>query len=186
MRLTSNAWTFEGALSAEMCDQIIKYGKQQVSEQATVAGGAVIKIRSSEVAWLYDPWILDMLYPYVTRANKKAGWNFQWEPVQQIQFTIYKKGQYYDWHRDTKIAHFKSGKIRKLSVTVNLNDDYEGGEMYVDSEENYMKPAPQKLEMLQKAGSITVFPSDIWHKVDPVTKGVRHSLVVWLLGDPWK
>ena len=29
-----------------------------------------------------------------------AGWNFQWDHSESMQFTQYKKGQYYDWHCD--------------------------------------------------------------------------------------
>jgi len=35
-------------------------------------------------------------------------------------------------------------------------------------------------------GSIVVFPSHVWHRVRPVTKGVRYSLVIWNLGYPFK
>lgn len=186
MRLKNNAWTFEAALSKDQCQQLIDYGNSQVSQIAATNKNTVSKIRKSEVAWLYDPWIMQMLEPYVDTANQQAGWNFQWEPVEAIQFTKYKKGGHYGWHRDTAIPWRKDGKIRKLSITVNLNDDYEGGEMYIDTEKNYWKQDPQQLVKLQKAGSISVFPSDRWHKVAKVTKGIRYSLVVWLMGDPWK
>ena len=35
-------------------------------------------------------------------------------------------------------------------------------------------------------GSIVVFPSFVWHRVKPVTKGTRHSLVMWSIGAPFK
>jgi len=37
-----------------------------------------------------------------------------------------------------------------------------------------------------KTGSIVVFPSDMEHRVAPVTKGIRYSLVVWFVGPPFK
>ena len=58
--------------------------------------------------------------------------------------------------------------------------------MYLDTEKDYWKRDPQQLAKLQTAGSISVFPSDRWHKVNKVTKGTRYSLVVWLLGDAWR
>ena len=187
MRLKNNAWTFEGVLSKDQCDQIIAYGNDQKAITATTDKFTVNKKRKSEVAWLYDPWIFSMLEPYLHAANLEAGWNFQWEPVEQIQFTKYKKGDYYNWHRDTNIDLTATGnKVRKLSMTVNLNDDYKGGEMYIDAETNYGKKDPQQLKKLQTAGSISVFPSDKWHKVAKVTEGTRYSLVVWFLGEAWK
>jgi predicted 2-oxoglutarate/Fe(II)-dependent dioxygenase YbiX len=186
MRLKNNAWTFEGVLSKDQCDQIIAYGNDQQTVTATVDKFTVNNKRKSEVAWLYDPWIFSMLEPYLHAANLEAGWNFQWEAVAQVQFATYKKGDHYDWHRDTDIPLREDGKIRKLSMTVNLNDDYKGGEMYIDAETNYGKKDPQQLKKLQTVGSISVFPSDKWHKVAKVTEGTRYSLVVWFLGEAWK
>ena len=48
-----------------------------------------------------------------------------------------------------------------------------------------LKHRIQCKEILPK-GSIIVFPSFLWHRVKPVTKGVRYSLVVWNLGYPFK
>jgi PKHD-type hydroxylase len=40
-------------------------------------------------------------------------------------------------------------------------------------------------EILSK-GSIIIFPSHLWHRVKPVMKGTRYSLVLWNLGNPFK
>ena len=78
MRLKNNAWTFEGAFSKEQCKQLIDYGNDQVTVTAATNKDTVNKLRKSEVAWLYDPWVMQMLEPYVDTANREAGWNFQW------------------------------------------------------------------------------------------------------------
>ena len=120
---------------------------------------------------------------------------------ESCQFTKYKLNQYYDWHCDSwdKPYDRKSpdnpehGKIRKLSMTCQLTDgsEYEGGELEFDFR-NYdphmreeAKHLRQAKEILPK-GSIIVFPSFVWHRVKPVTKGVRYSLVMWNLGYPFK
>ena len=43
-----------------------------------------------------------------------------------------------------------------------------------------------RLKFKLKKGGIVVFPSFVWHRVKPVTKGIRYSLVVWILGQPFK
>ena len=43
-----------------------------------------------------------------------------------------------------------------------------------------------KAKQILPKGSIVVFPSFVWHRVKPITKGSRYSLVVWNLGDPFK
>ena len=57
--------------------------------------------------------------------------------------------------------------------------------MFFDPEVLYNKPHPVREKKLRFKGTICVFPADIWHKVEPITKGIRYSLVVWLTGNPW-
>ena len=35
-------------------------------------------------------------------------------------------------------------------------------------------------------GTVICFPSFVWHRVKPVTKGTRYSMPTWYLGDPFK
>ena len=69
-------------------------------------------------------------------------------------------------------------------MTVLLNDNYEGGEFQfvICNQEKCEIHVPE----FNKIGSIIVFPSDMEHRVAPVTSGVRYSLVVWFLGPPFK
>jgi PKHD-type hydroxylase len=144
-----------------------------------------------------DRWIYDQIQPYVNQANKSAGWNFEWNWSESCQFTKYSKEQYYDWHCDSWDTPYNNpenlnfhGKIRKLSVTCSLSDpkDYKGGEL----EFNFNNPEATKKQNIKKCleilprGSIVVFPSFVWHRVRPVTKGIRYSLVIWNLGYPYK
>lgn len=86
--------------------------------------------------WLDDRWIYKEIQPYIHEANFQAGWNFQWDWSEQIQFTKYKVKGYYGWHSDSFDKPYEDttdinflGKIRKLSVTCQLSDsvDYKGG-----------------------------------------------------------
>ena len=75
-------------------------------------------------------------------------------------------------------------------MTVSLTDPkkYQGGELEFDLRNQDPERARNtKLctEILPK-GSIVVFPSFVWHRVKPITKGVRYSLVIWNLGKPYR
>ncbi len=212
MNLFNYYWYFKSAIPPKICDDIIKHGLSQ-SESIGITGEFKDKNlsedeiknmqlkRNSNVAWLNDPWIIKEMYPYILNANIMADWNFQWDISEDIQFTKYKINQYYDWHCDSwdkpyqekDPNHPKHGKIRKLSMTCQLTDgsEYEGGELEFDFR-NYepnmrdeLKHGIQCKEILPK-GSIIVFPSFVWHRVKPVTKGTRYSLVMWNLGYPFK
>jgi PKHD-type hydroxylase len=71
-----------------------------------------------------------------------------------------------------------------------LNDpsEFEGGDMefYFNKDDPQKKRKIVKCKQLDKAGSLVVFPSYAWHRVRPVTKGVRYSLVMWHNGYPFR
>jgi PKHD-type hydroxylase len=208
MNLSNYYWAFQSALSPKLCDDIIRYGLSKPESMAKTGGydkpnlteEDVLNIqekRKSDIVWLSDTWIYREIHPYIHRANKDAGWNFEWSRSEHCQFTKYKLNQYYDWHCDSwndvynKPNTPEFGMTRKLSVTCQLTDgsEYEGGELQFDfrnydphlRDEN--KHVVTSKEILPK-GSIVVFPSFVWHRVKPVTKGTRYSLVIWNLGYP--
>jgi len=214
MNLQNYYWFFQSVLSKDFCDNLIKFGNQQ-REELALTGGQTEKIkegkelteddlkdlkkkRDSNIVWLNEQWIYDEILPYVNTANQNAGWNFEFSWSESCQFTKYKLDQYYDWHCDSWDKPYGEdfdnknlvGKVRKLSVTVSLSDpnDYEGGELEFDFRNlDPDKPANIKIcEEIKPQGSIVVFPSHIWHRVKPVTKGTRYSLVIWSCGYPFK
>ena len=144
--------------------------------------------RKSNVVWMNPRWIYRELHPLVHEANKNAGWNFHWDWSESCQFTKYdgNKKQHYDWHTDAGTRINENGKIRKLSMTVALVDgsEYEGG----DFEINMSTPDRENIHVIKEAkikGSVTIFPSFVWHRVKPVTAGTRYSLVNWHQGRPF-
>ena len=209
MNLTNYYWYFESAIPLRICDDIVRYGKQ-LQDQIAVTGGYnpkklnnkqiknLKKKRNSNVVWMDDRWIYKEIHPYIHQANQNAGWNFQWDFSEACQFTKYNKGQYYNWHSDSWHQPYNkpddpnsNGKIRKLSVTVSLSEgkkDYTGGELEFDFRNlDPDKPRkPVKCKEILPKGSLVVFPSDVWHRVCPVKKGSRYSLVIWNLGWPIK
>lgn len=210
MNLTNYFWYFQSAIPHRICDDIVKYGKS-FQDQMAVTGGYernnkplsqqqikdLKKKRDSDIVWMNDRWIYKEIQPYVHQANANAGWNFQWDFSESCQFTKYNKGQYYDWHCDgwDKSYHAPNqpthGKIRKLSVTVSLSEggkDYTGGELEFDFRnlDPDKKPNIRKCKEVLPKGSLVVFPGFVWHRVCPVKKGSRHSLVIWNLGWPYK
>ena len=197
-------WYFESALPHNICDQIIERGKQEQLSKALIGNitkgniknnlKKLNKTRNSNVAFINDQWIYNEILPFVNEANKKSGWNFELDWAESCQFTVYKKNQFYDWHCDSfRDPYGKDrdknhiGKIRKLSVTVSLNDskEYKGGTLeFQPRDDTDPNITVQCNEILEK-GSIVVFPSYVWHRVTPVTEGTRYSLVIWNLGKPF-
>jgi len=154
--------------------------------------------RDSSVAWLQDEEIYQMLTPYVQYANLHAGWNFDWDQCEDLQYSTYEaadgKEQFLGWHIDTLPPHPShagpnfEGKIRKLSMTVNLSspEDYDGGDLMFDLGPHEGGPRFHVREEIRLRGSVIVFPSHIPHAVSPVTSGKRKSMVLWCCGAPFR
>lgn len=203
MILNDYYWFFKSALDSETCDKIINMGLEanpnlgktgKLSEDDSDLS-KLKQIRNSNVSWLDERWLYELLQPYVHEANSKAGWNFDWDFSQACQFTVYSPGQYYDWHPDQNADVYTEkdgpnmmGKYRKLSMTVSLNDgsEYDGGELEFDMGKHRGKPVTKICNEIKPKGSIVVFPSFVYHRVLPVTQGTRYSLVVWHLGKPFQ
>jgi|TARA_R110001592_G_scaffold352076_1_gene649645 PKHD-type hydroxylase len=199
-------WRWIGDIDKKTCDKIIKLGKSKLTKEKAIVGNNKEQsfheqTRNSNVSWLNDQWLYDILKWYFEHANKAAGWNFQYDWFESIQFTSYKKNQHYNWHMDLDIPVKEAskdsfgktpeivGKMRKLSCVINLSDPkkFKGGEFYfgVDKNNSVDKNIIEFKE-LRKQGSVVVFPSYLSHKVGTVLQGNRYSLVCWALGAPFK
>jgi PKHD-type hydroxylase len=99
--------------------------------------------------------------------------------TENAQFTEYPEGGFYDWHMDCDTHMEHEPPVRKISMTLLLNDpsEFEGGHLELG--------APGKFGEL-KQGHAICFASFINHRVQPVKRGLRQSLVVWFGGKPFR
>jgi PKHD-type hydroxylase len=175
------AWCREIFNRAEL-DAIIKIGTAQELAKATTYGGQDNKVRNSFVNFLFpneiNSWVFARLAGAINEINN-AFFGFDLFGMEQgLQFTKYEApGEHYEWHIDRGIH---TG-TRKLSLAMQLSDpeDYEGGDL-----EMWFGGEPTKAS--RDRGLITFFPSYVMHRVTPVTKGTRYSLVCWVSGPPFK
>jgi PKHD-type hydroxylase len=145
------------------------------------------KVRKSEITWITrnadSAWIFDKINFMLYSINERY-YNFSLNGYYSLQYTTYNaedEGRY-DWHMDMCMeTNLEYGETRKLSLTLLLNDDFEGGEFEVNmGKEENAKTLPSK------KGRALLFPSFMIHRVRPVTKGVRKSLVAWCVGPKFK
>ena len=97
-------WYFKSAVPSRICDLIIEQGLTQNEKMARTGGFDDKKLtnsdiqnmkrkRNSDITWLDELWIYRELHPYVHKANKLAGWNYEWDRSESCQFTKYKLNQ---------------------------------------------------------------------------------------------
>ena len=99
--------------------------------------------------------------------------------TEQAQYTEYPEGGFYDWHMDCDLVMKNEPPVRKISMTLILSspDEFEGGGLEIAKPNQIVRP---------KQGHAIFFASFINHRVIPVTKGLRKSLVMWFGGEPFK
>ena len=126
------------------------------------------KVRKYLIDLLYNHSYIDSVY-----CPNRVSVNY---------YNRYTEDDFYDYHIDSFKASPKSNNVfYDYGFSINLNDDYEGGELVFQGQAEPDKDTPKL-----KAGTIIFFPSFLVHSVQPVTKGTRNSLVLWLHGKPYK
>ena len=171
----------------EQCQMIINAGRRQPPQKAQVGmnkpgGGLDTNKRTTTISWLPFDEMKEM-YNDINIFIQKANLNhFGFGDVQiteQAQFTEYPEGGFYDWHMDCDVAMTHEPPVRKISMTLLLSPEnqFEGGDLEL--------MAPGKRAKL-KQGHAVIFASFINHRVAPVTRGVRQSLVMWFGGTPFR
>ena len=144
-------------------------------------------IRISKQAWIKEKSFCKSFYDLGQKINELCYWNFDIKGIEPIQYGIYGEGGKYDWHVDQGTTLLlKGGSVRKISMTLFMNnpEEYEGGEFDLELFDPEKNPRYETFKL--KKGSAIFFHSDVWHRVRPVSSGVRKSLVAWYSGPPFK
>jgi len=181
-----NWYWFQEALSPAEIALLEKLQASIPFKQAVINGSShdLEEYRKSEIKWLPQHqdecrWLYEKFVSMVTEANRSL-WNFELTGIfDDLQYTVYHEGGgHYDWHMDIGNGIFSR---RKVSITVQLSDpdEYEGGDFEFLLGKDITK-------LPRKKGCAIIFPSFFLHRVAPVTKGVRKSLVLWIAGQPYR
>jgi len=169
-------------VSEDYCAKIIKeYSKPEIKKEPPYIGGKGKKLDLNirNVSRLQLP-----LHAGIGATLTSVGlninndvWKYNITHSNQSEFLTYDINGKYETHVDTFHEHCKD--TRKLTVLLFLNDDFEGGKFYIANGHKRYYPE-------QKKGTIIVFPSFMPHGVEPITKGIRYSIVAWMLGPYFK
>ncbi|QHI36605.1 PKHD-type hydroxylase [Kordia antarctica] len=175
---------YQGLFLPHEIDRILNFWDDDKTIKATLAGENKHddELRKSSVMFIdntpENDWIYKKLASLAITCNNERYWFDLLGFHQELQLTRYSEGDFFDWHMD-----FGPGEIsaRKLSMTIQLSDenDYEGGDLQFMINHKIVA-APRK------KGTIIIFPSFIMHRVTPITKGIRQSIVGWVSGPPYR
>lgn len=133
-----------------------------------------------------NSWIFHRFNGVIEQLNDQF-YGFDLQGYDHIQYGIYDESeqQHYNWHMDTFLgSNPHKDLMRKLSITFLLNEpnvDFEGGEFEINTG-NHETPTVTET----KKNRAICFPSWMIHRVKPVTKGIRKSLVIWVTGPKFR
>ena len=173
----------------KQCEMIIAAGRAEPKQNAGVGnkegikGGKVdTKTRTSHISWIPFKKMTDM-YKDIERIMKTTNGNhfgFDGMTISEMaQYTEYPQGGFYEWHVDNDVNFKHEPPVRKISMTCLLSpeSEFEGGDLELGKPGNIAK---------LKQGHAIFFASFINHRVTPVIRGNRKSLVMWFGGPPFK
>jgi len=182
MQQFEDCYLVRDAVSEAFCDKLIQeYSKPEVDKLPPFIGGreGTIDLDIRNVQRLQLP-----LYAGIGATLTAIGlnvnheiWKYDITHSNQSEFLMYDVKGKYETHVDT--FHGRSDEVRKLTILVFLNDDFEGGKFYIANGHNRMYPE-------QKKGTVLIFPSFMPHGVESITKGIRYSIVTWMVGPYFK
>ncbi len=171
-----------GEISKNVCQRIIDEHKDNINYKVK---GRVQQEESFKLSkkrdvdvWVIDEsktWIDEILINSTYTALEYLDYDVVGllERPQLLRYKAPSNG--YDWHVD---IGQKELSTRKISISIALNDGYEGGKIAFFSDKLF------KTKMT--IGQSLAFPSFLSHKVLPVTKGERWALVGWISGTPFR
>ena len=189
-------YILDDVFTHEEIDTITTVCRQIGTEKAMVmqSRGALVaddKLRQSDIR-MHDinrdnRWIFERVADAFETANRDA-YNFELDGFTRFQYSEYNdRGAHYEYHMDLSFASISERAVigRKLSLSVMLNDhsEFSGGDfqMVIDSQ-----TMASPITVPHKKGRFVFFPSFLIHRVAPVTKGSRRSLVFWALGPKFR
>jgi PKHD-type hydroxylase len=181
--------TTQPIFTPEQCKMIIEAGRSEPKNNAEVGSSKGIKggVIDTETRTSYISWIpfkkMKEMYQDIEKIMKQTNGNhFGFDGMtitEMAQYTEYPEGGFYDWHVDNDVNMQNEPPVRKISMTCLLSpeNEFEGGDLELTKEGQSVK---------LKQGQAIFFASFIRHRVAPVTRGNRKSLVMWFGGTPFK
>ncbi len=165
-------------LNNEQCQKLIELFKNKVWTPHEWYNNKLDKLKNKNTDCMVsesDSNIDELLIPIMRKSiedyEKKIIQNFI-SKMTKPRLNKYEVNQNMKTHVDHIHSIFdgKDKGVPILSIVGLINDDFEGGEFYINNE-----------EVKFNKGDIMIFPSNFMysHGVKPITKGKRYSYVSW-------
>ena len=183
----------EEFLSPQDCETIQEEMKASQQMDATVG-------RQGAEDLVVDPYLRKTRMAKVSKATRLridqslasllpalgAHFNVTLKGMQPTNYLVYRERDFFARHSDVAKSEERAEGRRKVSIVVFLNDQsevptdgaYVGGSLVFYG----LLPPPFQIlgrPLVGQRGCLVAFRSDVPHEVQPVTHGIRYTLVSW-------
>jgi predicted 2-oxoglutarate/Fe(II)-dependent dioxygenase YbiX len=172
----------KGFLNDAEMDRLIADHVSLLTQSRLGTGASNSEVRRSQVIFLDSggpyQWLFRRVWEVAQEFNRRF-FCVDISGIENIQLARYDSSDrgFYTWHTD--FADLAPRRKISISIQLSRSEDYEGGDL-----ELLFNSQPCKLERAR--GTLIAFPSFALHRVTPVTRGTRWSLVAWVLGTRWR
>lgn len=166
-----------------ICKKIISYFDHGYEDAGTVGTGTDKNVRNCMTRSLLNTktfgekicanFVKEKIFQCVDHYRQKH--NVDIEKISQLDILKYETNDFkagYKFHKDFG----STCSDRHLSISICLNNEYEGGEFVFDTPSgDYTIP--------QNVGDAVIFPSNFMfpHQVNKITDGTRFALIGWVI-----
>jgi PKHD-type hydroxylase len=179
--------TWRGLFTPGQLDDLERHCDGLALEPAQLTGGGNRGIRSTQVAWVHRDSRTEELYlrmeAVVLRLNAEL-FHFELSGLTTMQYAVYRQDEagYFDWHNDYGRYRGDPGQEpRKITLSLQLSD----GASYDDCDLEVRSAHPIDVAPRER-GCLMGFRANALHRVTPITRGVRKSLVIWAAGPEFR
>jgi PKHD-type hydroxylase len=168
------------ALSASECARVVALGEARGAVEATLERGHAVEYRTSTLRWIEPDADAHWLYHRLGVLFHEANRAFRFELLglaEALQYTEYGPGDKFEWHIDIGPGTISARKL-SMSILLSPNEDYEGGEL------EFLNAGGDRSGV--GLGTAIFFPSYMAHRVTPIARGRRKSLVAWGYGPTFR
>jgi len=157
---------YREVLTPRTCRRVVKQYEGDLEEGATGDYGQTTIVDQAGLYPDVEPMVYEAVADVLLDANQHYRYSLSgfYEPLRLV---AYRTGRYSGMHAD-----FAREDRSKLSISIQLNDDYEGDGLRILNE-----PLPNL-----SPGDAVVFPSWWAHEVRPTRRGCRYAIVGWAAG----
>ena len=160
--------------------QDILRNKENTLTKGNINDKSGLTKRNSSVSWIKDVETCQRVFGIMKKRVEEFS-SLYIDNIEPLQYSEYDTTQEYGWHQDVNNTPYPDGRVRKISFSIFLNSNFEGGEF--DLEIHGPDAKPRYISEWKRSNeNCVLFHSDMWHRVRPVKKGIRKSIVGWLLG----